>query len=155
MVLFNPHTVGEVACILSISIDDPDGLTFLSARLDGEGYSPVPTGDDGSSGCFIATAAFDSDTDTAVKILRGFRDGYLLTNQAGRIFVKRYYQYSPGLARYISEHEGVKPFVRAALYPMVGISYVTLHTSAAQKVLIGFGFIGLTVLMFSGKRPGK
>lgn len=74
--------------------------------------------DDGG-GCFIATAAYGSYFMPKVKVLRVFRDEYLLTNTAGQYFVKQYYQHSPPIADYISESEGLKTGVRAVLTPMV------------------------------------
>ncbi len=89
--------------------------------------------DDGGGGCFIATAAFGSYMESHVKILRDFRDVYLLTNRAGQSFVRLYYKYSPPVADFIADHEGLKTVVRYALYPLVGLSYVALHTTATQQ----------------------
>ena len=74
--------------------------------------------------CFIATAAYGSYLDPHVKALRGFRDEYLLTNAAGRNFVEWYYDNSPAVAKYISQHGGLRLVVRLLLTPVVyGIMY--------------------------------
>ncbi|UXC30533.1 cold shock domain-containing protein [Aliarcobacter butzleri] len=55
------------------------------------------------SGCFIATAVYKDYEHPQVKILRTFRDKYLLTNKVGKIFVKYYYKYSPSFANYVKD----------------------------------------------------
>ncbi|MDP2167899.1 MAG: S8 family serine peptidase [Thermodesulfovibrionales bacterium] len=78
----------------------------------------------GGGRCFIATAAYGSYLDPNVKVLRDFRDNYLLTNPAGRAFVRLYYRTSPPVADYIREHEILRLIARAGLAPFVfGIKY--------------------------------
>jgi YVTN family beta-propeller protein len=79
-----------------------------------------------ASGCFIATAAYGSYTETHVRILRDFRDRFLLKDKAGRAFVKFYYKYSPGIADYISRHEFIRAVIRLCLLPIIVISWVML-----------------------------
>jgi hypothetical protein len=90
--------------------------------------------------CFIATAAFGSPLAPEVKVLRRFRDGFLLKSGSGRKIVKFYYRHSPPLARYISEHSLLSLATRAALTPFVyGIKYpfagVTLALFALGTIL--------------------
>jgi YVTN family beta-propeller protein len=96
---------------------------------------------DDDDGCFIATAAFGSAMESHVKILKNFRDCYLLTNRVGRGFVRFYYRYSPPVAHFIAKHESLKLLVRYALYPVVGLSYVALYTTPAQQTLIVLGLV--------------
>lgn len=90
----------------------------------------------GAGGCFIATAAFGSYAEPHVKVLREFRDAYLLKNRPGRAFVRLYYRYSPPLADYMAKHETLKIIARCTLYPIVGLSYLAVRLSPGQQLLI-------------------
>jgi hypothetical protein len=119
-------------------IKDPGGPSF------GGGSTEVGGGG-GGGGCFIATAAFGSYFDPYVKILRNFRDLFLLTSRPGQAFVDWYYRVSPPIADFIAKSEGLKASVRIALLPVVGFSAVSLQIGvfwtlllfAAALVLIG------------------
>jgi hypothetical protein len=54
-----------------------------------------------------------------VVLLRQFRDRHLMTNAAGRAFVRLYYRYSPPLARFIRGHDRLRAVVRSGLRPVV------------------------------------
>lgn len=69
--------------------------------------------------CFIATAAYGTPLAGELGVLRQFRDQYLLTNPAGRVFVSLYYTSSPPLAHLISKHDGLRALARMALEPIV------------------------------------
>lgn len=77
--------------------------------------------------CFIATAAFGSKFAPAVKLLRSFRDEYLLTNKFGRAFVAFYYHHSPPLAHYIADREGLRVLTRVLLSPFIAGVYLIYH----------------------------
>lgn len=123
-------------------IVDPSGQANSSSG------STTTTGGS-SSGCFIATAAFGSYMEPHVMILRDFRDRLLLTNPVGKAFVRFYYTCSPPVADFIAEYGALRAIVRVGLMPVVGISYLALHTTAVQKIMLIFiasGFL-LTVGM--------
>ena len=81
----------------------------------------------GGGTCFIATAAFGSTMEPHVKVLREFRDRFLLANAAGKAFVELYYTYSPSVADFIAAHETVRAVVRLSLLPIVGVSWMALY----------------------------
>lgn len=63
-------------------------------------------------GCFIATAVYGTPLVSEVNILRDFRDEVLLRNCLGQELVEFYYQNSPPIADFISEHPRLKEIVR-------------------------------------------
>ena len=66
-------------------------------------------------GCFIATAAYGTSTAEEIDTLRAFRDEVLLESTVGSQLVEWYYQASPPLADFISEHEPLRTLVRELL----------------------------------------
>ncbi|MCJ7576165.1 MAG: S8 family serine peptidase [Dehalococcoidia bacterium] len=64
------------------------------------------------TGCFIATAAYGTDTAKEIDILREFRDAVLLPNSLGARLVSFYYKASPPVANFISQHEVLRTVVR-------------------------------------------
>jgi len=72
--------------------------------------------------CFIATAAYGTDTAKEINILREFRDEVLLPNSLGAKFVSFYYRTSPPIANFISQHEALRTVVRVGFVdPIVKI----------------------------------
>jgi parallel beta-helix repeat protein len=72
--------------------------------------------------CFIATAAYGTDTAKEIDILREFRDTVLLSNSLGARFVSLYYRTSPPIANFISQHEVLRTAVRVGFVdPIVKI----------------------------------
>jgi len=90
----------------------------------------------GGGGCFIATAAFGSIIESRVKLLRQFRDRFLLTNTPGKTFVRLYYAYSPPIADFISAHESLRMIVRWSLFPLIGFSWMLLHLGLIPTLLL-------------------
>lgn len=76
--------------------------------------------------CFIATAAFGNSEDPQVKILRVFRDKFLISNKLGQHLVSSYYKYSPYFAKKIATSPLVRAIVRFALWPFVGASQLLI-----------------------------
>ncbi len=72
--------------------------------------------------CFIATAAYGTDTAKEIDILREFRDVVLLPNSLGAEFASLYYKTSPPIANFISQHEVLRTAVRVGLVdPIVAV----------------------------------
>jgi hypothetical protein len=65
--------------------------------------------------CFIATAAYGSNTAKELDTLRAYRDRVLLKSQSGRWFVATYYAMSPPLAEFISNYDLLRTAVRIEL----------------------------------------
>ena len=130
---------GDSDAVANGVIVDPGALVDETEVVETD--ENIGSGGDGgggsSSGCFIATAAFGSYAEPHVKLLRDFRDQYLLTNMPGRWFVRMYYRYSPFWADLINIHTGSKPIVRLALMPLLGISYVLIKATLVTKILYG------------------
>jgi len=125
-----------------------DHLSFFGIG-GGSGTSASASGSGGSSssGCFIATAAYGSYMDKHVELLRNFRDAYLLTNSAGKAFVEFYYRHSPPFADFIAAHDSLRAMVRIGLAPLVGMSYLAMHTTMAQKLILALLLTGGLVMI--------
>jgi len=65
--------------------------------------------------CFIASAAYGTDTAEEIEILREFRDTVLLPSSLGSRFVALYYRISPPVADHISRYEVLRMAIRAGL----------------------------------------
>jgi len=102
-------------------IKDPTGLGIAPTT---PGPTPPPSGGGGGGGggCFIATAAYSSPMEPHVKVLRDFRDRFLLNNPVGKVVVDFYSTYSPPMADFIASHDTVRLVVRWSLLPLVGMS---------------------------------
>ncbi len=90
--------------------------------------------------CFVATAAFGSIFHPYVKILRDFRDDFLLDNHLGRTLVSLYFRYSPPVADVIAAHDTLRLIVRILLLPIVGMAWL----------LMQLGIMGLLLLTIAG-----
>lgn len=78
------------------------------------------------STCFVATAAYGSEMDSHVELLRQFRNQVLLKNPVGVKFVAWYYSWSPKAADYIRERPLLRAAVRYALSPLIITAKVSL-----------------------------
>lgn len=89
--------------------------------------------------CFVATASFGSLLHPSVKVLRDFRDAFLLRNTVGQRLVALYYTLSPPLADGIAQSEFLRFAVRMLLLPVVGFSWLALQVGmvAALLTLVG------------------
>jgi len=95
-------------------------LDYLQGQEFGGYKGPSET--PGPCGCFIANAAYGTDTAKEIDILREFRDAVLLPNSLGAKFVSFYYKTSPPIADFISQHEVLRTAVRVGFVdPIVKI----------------------------------
>lgn len=146
------------------AIDSSDRVYVTFTQSDGANdhvyisrYTDTIQGPGSGSGgsCFIATAAYGSPMARHVKLLRVFRDRFLLTNAAGRAFVGCYYTWSPPVAGFISRHAHLKTLARWSLVPLVGISWAAVHWGGITTLLlIGVVLCLAGVLAVSARRGG-
>jgi len=130
----------------------PPGSPGASGSPDTIGVATASGG-----GCFIATASYGSSIHPHVKILRSFRDTYLLTNNPGKRFVELYYRSSPAIAKKISRHATLKYLSRIVIISLVGFSVLVLYTGALVKLLsLSVTMFGIGLLIWRRqKRPNK
>ena len=112
--------------VSAVTGNDPDPAPSTSSTLI----------DSEDSGCFIATAAYGSYLNRHVKILREFRDEFLIPNFLGRKFVHLYYQYAPRIASNIGEYRSLKFITRQVLLPLIAMSSLSLKTTASPTFLL-------------------
>ncbi len=79
----------------------------------------------GMTDCFVATAAWGSQSAGAVLELRALRDKWLLSNEGGKALVSLYYDQGPEAALVLANHDWMRPLARLLLIPSVVFSIVT------------------------------
>lgn len=85
-------------------------------RFDDVGFYPI------RMFCFIATAAYGTETASQLDILRDFRDQVLLDNALGSRFVAGYYRVSPVVADFIAQDDFLRAVLRETLInPVVNL----------------------------------
>jgi len=151
---FTPQTSVKYDTNLNISYKDPDDNEYnLFIALTGKGVTPsLKVTGGGGGGCFIATAAYGSYLHPDVRVLREFRDRWLIANFTlqiaefkieipniiGRAFVKFYYTVSPPIADFIARHESLRPITRVILTPIV---YTVQYPLLTGFVVMICGFV--------------
>ena len=109
-------------------------------------------GDEDES-CLIKNA-YGSPMNTHVKVLREFRNRFLLTTPIGSTFVDFYSTYSPYAADFLAKHPYVRAMVRLSLLPSVGISWCAIHFGLAPtlaSVFMILALLGTALLIFLRK----
>jgi hypothetical protein len=114
-----PGTTHLRICLLGTGWNDG-----AEVRFDGIGFWP-PGGSFWErlrDSCFIATAAYGTETASQLDILRDFRDQVLLENALGSRFVMAYYIVSPPVADFIAKSDFLRAVVREVLIdPVVNL----------------------------------
>ena len=90
---------------------------FLDARV--KMFQEMAQEKKESSGCFIATAAYETPLAEEIGLLRRFRDEHLDQYRLGRAFITTYYRLSPPIAKIIKQSRVLRTMTRAALYPII------------------------------------
>ena len=155
---FQDGGYGDCDGVANGIIVDPGAVALGSSTSSTTAIS----GDSGSGGggCFIATAAYGTYLEPEVKLLRKFRDRFLLTNCLGQAFVKLYYEYSPPIADYIAKHDTLRAIVRWSLLPLVAVSWTALQigpvaTLALMTLLTALMGMGVAMLVKRRRFRGR
>ena len=129
--------------------DDTDGGSIVDQGGPATVTSASTPSGGGGGGCFIATAAYGSTMEPHVKILREFRDRFLLESSIGKAFVNFYYKHSPPIADLISKHGNWRGLVRISLLPVAGMSWAALKLGLLPTMALiffcGFCLTGATI----------
>ena len=106
----------------NLSYEEMDHLSYFCVKLDVD-INDVPhePPQPAASGCFIATAAYDTPFAGDIDVLRNWRDDFLETTYTGRAFIQAYYSLSPPVAANIRQSERKRKIIRTALGPVVKI----------------------------------
>ena len=105
-----------------VSFDTTHFTVFQVACAPPVADAPVDDDDEGSSFCFVATAAYGSPMASEVEALRGWRDRELTRSAAGRVFVDAYYCCGPLAARAIEGNEQARAVSRLCLRPLLRLA---------------------------------
>lgn len=125
----------------------PIGLRVTSGSSSGGGGG-------GGGGCVVATAAHGDYNAPEVRILRQFRDQYLIPRDNGRSVVRGYYQHGEPVAAYIAENEWARKATRTALVPATAVAWSLLNWNTGQRFLMAVVLLGFFFkLGFGGRRP--
>jgi hypothetical protein len=126
--LLVPGEYGDDGKIISFMIAGGQASQTAAWETGGLSYnfdltiSSLPDGPWSPFDCFVATAAYGTDTAEEINILREFRDVVLLASGLGAEFVSLYYEISPPVAEVISQHDFLRTAVRLGFVdPIVAI----------------------------------
>jgi len=84
----------------------------------------------------VATAAYGSDMEKQVRLLRDFRDKILVNSELGKAFISIYSRVSPPIAGFISRHETLRGAVRWSLLPLMGVSWLALRLGPVPTLVL-------------------
>lgn len=114
--------------------DGSDGV------VGGSGGSTGDASHDNGGGCLVATAAFGSELDHRVQLLREVRDSKVSSTESGRAFMdafnSAYYSFSPHVADYMRENPSLMGAVRVLLTPMLLSLEIMSHAEAGSEVQV-------------------
>jgi hypothetical protein len=97
--------------------------------------SSTTSSSSGGGGCFIATAAYGSPREPQIKLLRDFRDRFLLTNKMGTALVNFSNRYSPPVMQFIAEDGSLRTLVRWTLMPIACLNWLALKVGVIHTLV--------------------
>jgi hypothetical protein len=116
---------GKIVSFQVAGVQTDQTAAWVSGELDNNfnlTIASLPNGPQFPFDCFIATAAYGTDTAEEIDTLREFRDVVLLPSSLGAEFVSLYYEISPPIAEVISQHEFLRTAVKVGFVdPVVAI----------------------------------
>ncbi len=136
--------------VILLAIDDYRNVTALDLGEakpapveDGWEHYKANGGNADGGFCFVATATYGNYDHPFVKILRVFRDDTLTHSAWGRGFIRWYYDNSPALAAFISEHTVARVVSYLLLAPLVSFAAVLEYTGPLGKLglLLALGLL--------------
>lgn len=116
-------------------------LNPLGLRVSGNGGSGGGGGG-GGGGCVVATAAHGDYNAPEVRILRQFRDQFLIPRAGGRSAVRAYYEHGGPVAVWIAERDWAKKGTRAALAVPTAVAWSLLNWNEGQRLLAAVLLLG-------------
>lgn len=137
---FNLPSLSEGNYTIQFTNPGFQSLNPLGLRVTGSGGG----GGGGSSGggCVVATAAHGDYNAPEVRILRQFRDQFLLPREGGRSAVRAYYEHGGPVAVWIAEREWAKNTTRAALAVPTAVAWSLLNWNEGQRLLAAVLLLG-------------
>ena len=122
----NPSKISETVCVIP-----ENTVNFADLYSNGGGKG------DGEF-CFIATAAFGSYDHPAVRVLRVFRDSFLMNLPGGQLIVEGYYAVGPAMAEYVGSHAALRELLIQILLIFAGFTML-LMSIGTTGVMTGIG----------------
>ncbi|MDY6855314.1 MAG: CFI-box-CTERM domain-containing protein [Thermodesulfobacteriota bacterium] len=102
------------------------------------------TTDDYETECFLVTLAYGSPFNRYIRIIRGFRDRYLMSNALGKALVHIYYTLSPKAAHFIKAHDSIRNSLQFALIPLAWLCWLSLNINQISTI----SFILLLLVLY-------
>lgn len=101
-------------------------------------------------GCLIATAAFGSELEPQIQLLREIRDNSVMTTSSGTSFMTAfnqfYYTFSPTIADWERQNEPFRQAVKLTVTPMIStLSILQFADIQSEEQMLSYG-IGIILL---------
>jgi hypothetical protein len=121
------HLFGNYTYTIGVFVEDV--CTNRSEIAVGEVTTPVQPFQTIEGACFVATAAWGAGWTDELRVLRAFRDGFMIDTPIAADLVRTYYAYGPVLAKMIRDVPPARAAARLLLRPVVGVAK---HAVAAR-----------------------
>jgi hypothetical protein len=121
------HLFGNYTYTIGVFVEDI--CTNRSELAVGEVTTPVQRFQTIEGSCFVATAAWGAGWTDELRVLRAFRDGFMIGTPIASDLVRTYYAYGPVLAKMIRDVPPARAAARLLLRPVVGVAK---HAVAAR-----------------------